>query len=174
MTNEEKVRLILCVAGMIFQSKLGNTDITQVNVITNTGTWPGRTFVDGKLRGFDITVQDNSGVVPLRILEQNPDKMDQFNNLKQNAILARQGHQIAWVIRQDTNTFLGKVMDGKWETDGPRATTNVQFNSGQPAETPMRAQDQYGGDYQHYDDGSWERELPDITVGEIPLYVTGV
>lgn len=177
MTNEEKVQLILYVTGVIFQSKLGNTDITQTTIITNTGTWPGRSFVGGKLRGFDFTVNANDQVIPLRILEQNPDKVDQFGNLKQNAVLARAGHQIAWVIRRDTNTFLGKVQDGKWIKSTPRATTTVQHNAGVPGagtEAPVTAQDQYGGEYNHYDQGDWQRELPEINVDEIPLYVTGV
>lgn len=175
MTNQEKVALLLQVVQLIFQSKLVNSDITQVTITTNTGTWPGRTFVGGKLRGFDFTVQDATGVIPLRVLEQNPDKMDQFNNLKQNAILARQGHQIAWVIRRDNNAFVSKIMDGKWEKLQPHATQNVTFNSAVPGAgtvSPATAQDQYGGSYQH--DGDWQRELPEIDPGDIPFYVTGI
>ena len=176
MTNGEKVQLILSVAQAIFTSKLANTDITQIAIQTNTGSWPGRAFVGGKLRGFDFTVRDDSGIVPLRILEQNPDKMDQLGNLKQNAVLARAGHQIAWVIRTDVNKFLGKVQDGTWTMNTPRATTTIIHNAGVPGAgtaTPVVAQDQYDVDYNHYD-GDWQSELPDIDVHEIPVYVMGV
>jgi hypothetical protein len=177
MTNEEKIQLILCVTGAIFQSKLGHTDITKVTITTNTGTFAGRTFVGGKLRGFDLTCRDANGIIPLRILEQNPDKEDGYGNLKQNAVLARAGHQIAWIIRTDTNKFLGKVQDGTWIKSTPRATTTVQYNSAIPGtgvSVPVTAQDQYDEDYTHYDDGNWQRELPDIDVNDIPLYVVGV
>ena len=177
MTNDQKINLILTVVGAIFNSKLANDDITQRTIHTNTGTFPGRTFVGGKIRGFDFTCQDASGIIPLRILEQNPDKQDGYGNLKQNAVLARAGHQIAWVIRTDTNKFLGKVQDGKWEKSTPRATTTVQHNAGVPGAgnaTPITAHDQYDGEYNHYDQGDWQRELPEINVDEIPLYVTGV
>lgn len=177
MTNEQKVQLILHTASVIFQSKTGNTDITQASITTNTGTWPGRTFVDGKIRGFDLTVRDATGIIPLRILEQNPDKQDGYGNLKQNAVLARAGHQIAWVIRTDTNIFLGKVQDGKWIKSTPRATTTIQHNAGVPGagiNVPVTAQDQYNEDYTHYNQGDWQRKLPEIDINEIPLYVTGV
>jgi len=177
MTNGEKVQLILSVAQAIFTSKLANTDITQIAIQTNTGSWPGRAFVGGKLRGFDFTVRDDSGIVPLRILEQNPDKMDQLGNLKQNAVLARAGHQIAWVIRTDVNKFLGKVQDGTWTMNTPRATTTIVHNAGVPGAGTVKAvvaQDQYDEDYNHYNNGDWQSELPDIDVKDIPLYVVGV
>jgi len=177
MTNREKVQLILSVAQAIFSSKLSDTDITQIAIQTNTGSFTGRSFVGGKLRGFDFTVRDDSGIVPLRILEQNPDKMDGYGNLKQNAVLARAGHQIAWVIRTDVNKFLGKVQDGTWTKNTPRATTTIVHNAGVPGAgtaVAIVAQDQYDGDYNHYDQGDWQRELPDIDVNDIPLYVVGV
>lgn len=180
MTNDQKVNLILLVANSIFKSKVNNTDIKGVTITTNMGSFPGRWFGDGKgggtLRGFDLSVKDHTGIITLRILEQNPNKTDQFGNLKANAILARQGHQIAWVIRRDTNTFLGKVQDGQWEQNRPRATTRVTYNSAVPGagqEQRVTAQDQYGEDYSQYDD-DWQADLPDIDVNEIPLYVTGV
>ena len=129
------------------------------------------------MRGFDLTVNDNRVVLPLRIIEQNPDKTDAYGNLKQNAVLARMGHQIAWVIRTDTNTFLGKVQDGKWEKSTPRATTTVQHNASVPGagtETPVTAQDQYDEGYTHYSNGDWQRDLPEIDVNDIPMYVVGV
>ena len=176
MLYEEKVRLLLEVVQEIFTSKLANTDITQVTIITNTNVFAGRTFVNGKLRGFDFTVQDENGLIPLRVIEQNPDKQDDYGNLKQNAVLARAGHQIAWVIHRGVNRFLGKIQDGKWTKSTPRATTPVNNNTG--AVTPVTAKDQYDGEYQHYDNsdlnGDWQRELPDINVNEIPIYVTGV
>jgi hypothetical protein len=180
MTNEQKVNLILTVANAIFNSKAANDDIKAHVIHTNTGVFPGRWFGDGKgggtLRGFDFTVQDHTGIVSLRILEQNPNKTDQFGNLKQNAILARQGHQIAWVIRRDVNVFLGKIQDGQWEPTRPRATTKTTYNPAVPGtgvETPVTAQDQYGDNYAKYDN-EWQADLPDIDPNDVPLYVTGV
>jgi hypothetical protein len=179
MNSSEKIALILSVAQAIFASKMANSNITEIAVTTNTGTFPGRWFGDGKgggtLRGFDFTVKDDNGVISLRILEQNPYKTDQFGNLKTNAILAQQGHQIAWVIRRDTNTFLGKVQDGKWEKNRPRATETMTYNAAVPGAgqfQPVPTQYQYTN-YDMYND-DWQDELPDIDMNDIPEYVVGV
>jgi len=181
MTNAEKVQLIVAVTNAVFQSKAANLDITTVQIQTNTGIFAGRWFGNGKgggtLRGFDFTVQEDNGtIIPLRLLEQNPNKTDQFGNLKSNALLARQGHRIAWLIRRDTNKFLGKVMDGQWTKNVPRATTTVVFNEavrGAGTVVPLVVQDQYGVDYSKYDQ-EWQRDLPEIEPNEISDYVMGV
>lgn len=175
MTNQDKINIILNVVQAIFQSKLTSTDITKVALTTNTGKFTGRWFAKGLLRGFDFTINNNGIIVPLRILEQNPNKTDLFGNLKENAILARQGHQIAWVIRRDTNNFLGKVMDGKWIKNKPQATTQMQFNAAVPGAGKIiktKAEDQYHTDYTQYD-GDWQRDLPEIDPNEVTLYISG-
>jgi len=90
----------------------------------------------------------------LRFIAQNPNKLDGRGNLKENAILARAGHKIMWVIDKDIqNGFLGKVMDGKWEANQPRATY--------AARNPETAVDPTGRTYQ-MDQGNWTQRLPDI------------
>jgi len=179
MTNQEKVALLLAVTHMIFVSKEMNSDITDVTITTNLGTFNGRWFGNGQgggtLRGFDFTVADKGQQIPLRVIEQNPNKTDRFGNLKTNAILARQGHKIAWVIRRDTNTFLGKVQDGKWIKNQPRALTRTVPGAvpGTGNTQPVTAQDQYNERYANYN-GQWKAELPEIDPKDIPFYVTGV
>jgi hypothetical protein len=122
MTNEQKMQLLRFIAGTIFQSKAQNTDITQIPLITNTGRWPGRMF-KGDLRGFDFSLNLGDRIINLRCLEQNPNKTDNFGNLKKYAILARQGHKIMWVIDTKNNTFLGRLQDNVWYASFVTATT---------------------------------------------------
>jgi hypothetical protein len=133
MTNEQKMQLLRFIAGTIFQSKAQNTDITQIPLITNTGRWPGRMF-KGDLRGFDFSLNLGDRIINLRCLEQNPNKTDNFGNLKKYAILARQGHKIMWVIDTKNNTFLGRLQDNVWyasfvtaTTPAPAAAVNTDF-----------------------------------------------
>lgn len=127
MTNQERMGLLKTVFGLIFQSKLANTDITTVKVQTNTGVWAGRWFKDSStgqqtLRGFDFTCNLGDRIISLRCLEQNPNKMDNFGNLKKFALLAREGHQIMWVIDRN-GSFLGHLFDGDWKPSWQPATT---------------------------------------------------
>jgi len=177
MTNAEKVQLMVQVANKIFASKVSNTDITTVTVVTNTGTHNGRWFSKGSLRGFDIPINNNGKIINLRIIEQNPNKMDNFGNLKQNALLARIGHQIVWIIRQDTNAFIGKVMDGTWTAITPKAITKIDPRTvvnGAGIQKTVTAEDQYGSVYEHYDDGRWVSELTEINPNDITVYIAGV
>lgn len=121
MTNEQRMSLLRLVFRMIFQSKASGTDITQVILTTNTGRFPGRWFNDSStgqpsLRGFDFTCNLGSRIISIRCLEQNPNKVDNFGNLKKFAVLARQGHQIMWVINKNkaVDGFLGRIQDGEW------------------------------------------------------------
>jgi len=133
MTNAQKMEMLQMVFTKIFLSKLKGTNITQEVIVTNTGTFTGRGFVNDTLRGFDFTANVGDRVVELRCLEQNPNKTDQFGNLKKFALLARQGHQIMWVIDRKTNKWLGRIMDGEWKATFTPATTPA--NSYQPAAT---------------------------------------
>jgi len=112
--------------------------------------------------GFDVTCdfgdQNPNGTTKvrgLRFIAQNPNKKDGMGNLKENAILARTGHRIMWVI--DTaieNGFLGKVMDDQWIPSAPRAIYPAR--SGAP-----QAIDVTGRTYQ-MNEGDWVQDLPNI------------
>ena len=132
MTNEQRMNLLRTIFRAIFQSKAMNSDITQVKIQTNTGQWAGRWFVNGLLRGFDFSCNLGDRVIVLRCLEQNPNKTDNFGNLKKFANLARQGHQIMWVINRNDNTWLGRMHNGEWHASfqpatAPAAAVNTDF-----------------------------------------------
>ncbi len=126
MDSKDKLALIMYVFQAIFASKAANSDVALVKIQTNTGLWGGRWFKNSAtgqktLRGFDFSVQDGNQIKKLRMLEQNPDKTDNFGNLKQYAVLARQGHQIAWLIdATQGGSFLGRIQDGKWVPSAPQ------------------------------------------------------
>jgi len=169
------------VSKIIFLSKKEGTDITKMVVKTNKGKYPGRWFGNGQgggtLRGFDFEVDDNGTTIALRILEQNPDKKDLYQNLKPNALLARMGHKITWVIRRDRKSaFIGKVQDGKFIPPKPRAVTKMMFNASIPGAgqvSPHTVIDQYGGEYQEFTNGTLER-LPEIDPSEAVVYIAGI
>jgi hypothetical protein len=131
MTPTQQIAFLKFIHKLIFDSKERGTDISQLkirhpNIATADHCVNGRWFSDGKLRGFDINMMVNGKLRPLRILEQNPNKTDEFNNLKPNAQLAQQGHQIAWVIRRDTNKFIGKIHGKDWVPSVERAVQTVK------------------------------------------------
>jgi hypothetical protein len=122
MTNEQRMNLLRTVFNAIFQSKASNTDITQMRIQTNTGIFAGRWFVNGLLRGFDFTCNLGNRIISIRCLEQNPNKTDNFGNLKKFAALARQGHQIMWVIDRNTDSWLGRMHNSEWHPSFQPAT----------------------------------------------------
>lgn len=134
MTNAEKMQMLQTVFTKIFLSKLKGTDITKEVIKTNTGTFTGRWFNNSTtqqatLRGFDFTCNVGDRVVSLRCLEQNPDKLDNFNNLKKFANLARQGQQIMWIIDRNVkqNGFLGRIHNGEYHPSFTPATSRVDM-----------------------------------------------
>ena len=139
MTNEERMVLLRTVFNTIFQSKTQGTDIANVSIATNTGQWPGRLFTGG-LRGFDFTVNLGDRTISLRCIEQNPNKVDNFGNLKKYANLAQQGHTIMWVIDTKNNKFLGRIHNAVWHasfvpaTQPVVGTPNVYDSPGQEAQ----------------------------------------
>ena len=134
MTNAERMAVLMGVFNTVFQSKQLNTDITKEIVPTNTGRWPGRLFNKGTLRGFDFTINLGDRTINLRCLEQNPNKIDDFGNLKKYAILARQGHLIMWVIDTKNDQFLGRIHNGVWHASFVPATQPASYQpvSGTP------------------------------------------
>jgi len=78
-----------------------------------------------------------------------------MGNLKENAVLAQAGHQIMWVIDSQTNTFLGKMLNGEWMASTPRAFNTVQ----QTVETTGTEVD---GQTVYRQNGEWQQNLPNI------------
>jgi len=122
------------------------------------------------LMGYDINLDlGRPQPYPIRVLEQNPFKLDHNGNLKHTAIMAQRGHQIAWVILNNrSNTFLGKVQDGVFEASKPRAYTNKTMTPlpgmGAGIVSTDTRPDQYGVDHFNMD-GDWIDDL-DVIGGE--------
>jgi hypothetical protein len=125
MTNQEKMVLLMALYRGIFQSKAQNTDITAMGVPSphfTGGIIMGRWFVNGTLRGFDFNIQESTKMLQLRMIEQNPDKIDAARNRTYYANLAHQGHSIAWLIdRKPGGSFLGRIQGGQWYASQERA-----------------------------------------------------
>lgn len=126
------------------------------------------------LQGLDVCLDLTEGqatthnykCLNLRFLAQNPDKLDGSGNLKPNALLARAGHRIMWIINQDTNTFIGRIQDGEFIQNQPRAYTTTRRNS------PV-VQDDEGAEYVQQN-SEWQQQLeevPQVYHSDIPQHV---
>ncbi len=140
MTSEQKLQLLLTLDKAIWSCQwrnLGSPETSQRDFETRlqrcgvksqfipNGVVFAKHF-KGTLAGFDLELHEAPGVVRmLRILQQNPNKTDgMFGRLTQYAILARAGHRICWVIdraRPQGNQFLGRIQDGQFIKNQPRA-----------------------------------------------------
>ena len=182
MTNQAKMMFIMMIYRLIFSLNKNDPGLQQsIQGIQPDPQWApwilsfkGRCFKNSttgflNLRGFDVSldigkVNPDGTIQPLnlRFLEQNPDKLDNAGNLKQTSVLARQGHQLMWIIQRDVqNGFLGKVMDGKWEASAPRAVY---------PSTGATGSDQYGNNMT-IDRGQWVDNLPNIPQSETTQFV---
>lgn len=182
MTNQAKMMFIMMIYRLIFNLNKDDPGLHQsiqgIQPDPHWASWilsfKGRCFKNSttgllNLRGFDVSldigkVNPDGTIQPLnlRFLEQNPDKLDTAGNLKQTAVLARQGHQLMWVIQRDVqNGFLGKVMDGKWEASAPRAVY---------PSTGATGSDQYGNNMT-IDRGQWIDNLPNVPQSDIAQFV---
>lgn len=132
MNNSQRMSLVNSIYNLIFGGKtLNNGQWTQVpkpagfeNVVVS---WNPRAFAGGKLRGVDADINDNGKILSIRFMEQNPDKRDNFGNLKQTAIRARNGERIMWVIdKKVANGFLGSIQNGQWMPSQMRAYSQAQ------------------------------------------------
>lgn len=177
MTNEQKMAFIRDMAALIFTVPVTEPRTlykAMKNALTNPqwSQWvvgaqvPGRTFRDSStglatLRGFDVSLDlgrfNADGTMKylhLRFIEQNPNKRDGYGNLKENAILARQGHQIVWVIDNGVGGgFLGKVQNGKWIKNRPRV-----YNRTNQAPTGN-----FNDPAPNYDNQTPMADLPDVS-----------
>jgi len=174
MNIKQRMDLLTMIFRTIFTSKAMGTDITKEVIHTNTGQFNGRWFVNGLLRGFDISCNLGDRVINLRCLEQNPNKTDNYGNLKKYANLARQGNQIMWVIDKTSNTFLGRMQNGEWHASFNPATQPASYS--QPAQqgayNPAASPDPY---HEYLNDGPQTVSIDDLpelpnNVG-IPDYV---
>lgn len=179
MGVQSEIKMFKVIATEIFKSKAIGSDITQVKIRTNTGVYPGRTFGGGKLRGFDIAFNPGKKEIQLRLLEQNPDKLDKYMNRTTNAVLAAQGRQIVWIIRRDIDEFIGKLMDdgkGDWlfTKSESRALTTATYKDGGYVKQNIVGQDQYNQEYNQYDTGDFAADLPEIDPNDAAIYIAGV
>lgn len=153
MTPKQKMDLTMLIFNLIFNSKQNGVDITTVRIshpnIVNgkpilqnnvrvggeiNGRWFENSATHQKtLRGFDVDLQIDNGILQLRFIEQNPDKVDVAGNLKPMAIAARRGSHIMWLIDRTVHGgdgFLGRIQDGQFYQSHPRAVA--------PATQPVR------------------------------------
>lgn len=94
----------------------------------------------GTLTGFDFELHEAPGVIRLlRVLQQNPNKTDMYGRLSQYAILARGGHKVCWVIDRASNQFKGRIQDGVFIKNQPKA---YQQSAGASATVPAWTVDQ--------------------------------
>ena len=151
------------------------------------GTAVARTFKCAELGaqiliGFDVNLDISQPTpYPIRVLEQNPYKRDGAGNFKETALLAQRGVKLAWVIKNVANSpgvsnFLGKVQDGVFHPNQPRAYTPKQtmtplLNIGAGVVQNDVRPDQYGTDHIHQD-GDWLSDVDDIDPNEIPIGIT--
>lgn len=146
-------------------------------------TFQGRMFKDSAtglltIRGFDASLntdgaQSNGTIAPLnlRFIEQNPNKVDGNGNLKTFANLARQGHQIMWVINKDIqNGFLGRVQNGQWHKSQQFATRPVQTTQILTGAATNPDVDQYGNPM-IMKNGQWIVDLPNINKTDVVEHV---
>jgi len=172
---QKKIELMMAIYRSIFGARPGQVmmdDLTNASALIHERCKDfilrivPRLFKDSStgindIPGFDITcdfgdINPNGTMKPkaLRFIAQNPNKKDGIGNLKENAILARSGHKIMWVIDTSIeNGFLGKVMDDQWIPNTPRATY--------PSQHTPKAVDATGRDYR-INEGTWVQNLPNI------------
>ena len=187
MSNAQRMQFIKHVGLLIFSVPLSDPQ-TLAGAMKNTftgaewGQWVvsgwayGRTFKDSStglatLRGFDISLdigmKNPDGTIKLlnlRFIEQNPNKLDAQGNLKENAILARAGNKIMWVVQNGIeNGFLGKLQNGEWVPSRPRAYV---------AATGPIGIDQYG-ENAHLNNGKWS-SAPTISPQGIDNSITAI
>jgi hypothetical protein len=114
-TTAQKMSILKSVVNALFQCKLQGLSPEMTSVTTNCGVFKGKWFA-AKLYGMDFDIGVPNGRLTIRVIEQNPDKVDAAGNRKYHALLASQGHQIAWVIDRGKkeNAFLGRIQDGEW------------------------------------------------------------
>jgi len=159
---EAKIAFLEMVANTLFSVLRGSQlpPIVHPNINNANHLAPGRMFKDGTLRGYDIDVISDGVITQLRFIEQNPNKTDAFGNRSTYAMMALQGHQIVWAIDRSTNRWLGRVQNGKWIANEPRAYSN----------SPKQAVDQHGLQYTQ-SNGQWVDELQNIAPGDIPGHI---
>lgn len=130
----------------------------------------------GILIGFDVGLDLGLGhPYPIRVIEQNPYKRDRSGNFKETAMQAQRGDKIMWIIKTDTEKFLGKVQNGEFVPNQPRAYTATNFQPlsfGAGISSPQGpVSDQYGVDFRPDDAGNWVSDVPDVDPNEVPFGV---
>jgi len=179
MTPQQKLQLLLTLDKAIWSCQwqnLGSAEASQKDFearlqrcgvksqFVPNGVVFARHF-KGTLTGFDFELNEAPGIVRLiRLLQQNPNKTDMYGRLSQYAILARGGNHICWVIDRASNKFLGRIQDGKFIKNEPRAYN--QNNAAAAKQTSFTGSQGYNPGQ-----GTNFSNLPDIEPQEIPSEV---
>jgi hypothetical protein len=168
MNSQAQRSLIMDAYNKIFASKAAQTDITQINVSTDMGLYPGRTFVSGVLRGFDVSFRSakDGSVKNYRFIEQNPFKPSDPGRRAAN------GAQIMWAIDRDTNQFpfrveRGEIIMGNNPAFVPVAQVQNQTASASVSLPPVELLPEIPGDMSEaviralvdnddYEEGEWD------------------
>jgi hypothetical protein len=104
--------------------------------------------------------EDNGSARKIRLVVQNPAKRDYQGNFSQYAILAQQGHQITWLIDLADNQFMGRVENGHFIKNQPRANQQMVAGGARVNQAPPQA-------------GFDPNVLPVIPDNEVEMYLMG-
>ncbi|RPI56343.1 MAG: hypothetical protein EHM49_00535 [Deltaproteobacteria bacterium] len=124
MTPEQQVNVILMVNHVLFATTNG--------VFSNhAGSFSRQVFPKSGLHYVDFDVPLGNGKkLCLRLVEQNPNKEVVPGQLTYYAALARQGHQIAWLLDRNVpkggNAYLGSIQNGQWVKSNPKGVQPTQ------------------------------------------------
>jgi len=124
MTPEQQMNVLLMAFAQLFSPVPGT-------LFTGAGNYTRQVFSKSGLRYFDFDVPlDNGKKLCLRLVEQNPAKEVVPGQLTYYAALAKQGHQIAWLLDRNVpkgqNAYLGSVQDGQWVKSNPKGVQPTQ------------------------------------------------
>ena len=192
MTEQEIIRLFLAVARLIFAipiEKITSKSFHHPRASGYNGSKQifGRAFSNGQIRAFDFNLDVGPVGYPqikqVRMMEQNPNKTDSYGNLKTNALLARQGHRIVWIIRRNDDKWIGKI-EVKQDDEGKDCSTYEKLGKVEPAITrvpgPFRGTvvkskvvgtDSEGMyDMMKMTDESW-KQVPEVNAADIPMFI---
>ena len=131
MDNAQRMALVMNVYNLMFNTphtQWRNTPMPQqfAQFITR---WVPQIWANGAVRAVEIGITSNGRLLPLKFLEQNPNKLDHQGRLKETALRAQNGERIMWIIdARQQNGFLGSVQNGQWQPSKSRAYQPVQQN----------------------------------------------
>lgn len=124
MTPEQQMNVLLMAFAQLFSPN-------PAVLFTGAGEFARQVFQKSGLRYIDFDIPLAGGKkLCLRLVEQNQNKEVVPGQLTYYAALARQGHQIAWLLDRNVpkgqNAYLGSVQDGQWVKSNPKGVQPTQ------------------------------------------------